>query len=56
MLTHRQILGEVWGPGHAEDVQYLRVYIGQLRDKLGDDAASPKLIASEPGIGYRLID
>ena len=55
VLTHRQILGEVWGPGHAEDVQYLRVYIGQLRDKLGDDAASPKLIANEPGIGYRLL-
>lgn len=56
VLTHRQILVEVWGPGHAGDVQYLRVYIGQLRDKLGDDAASPKLIASEPGIGYRLLD
>jgi len=56
VLTHRQLLTEVWGPGHAEDVQYLRVCIGQLRDKLGDDAASPELIANEPGIGYRLLE
>lgn len=55
MLTHRQLLAEVWGAGHAEDVQYLRVYIGQLREKLGDDASTPRLIVNEPGIGYRLL-
>jgi len=51
MMTHRQLLVAVWGPAHVEDVQYLRVYIGQLRNKLGDAAA---LIMTEPGIGYRL--
>jgi two-component system KDP operon response regulator KdpE len=56
VLTHRQLLVEVWGAAHAEDVQYLRVYIGQLRDKLGETGASPRLIASEPGIGYRLLE
>jgi two-component system KDP operon response regulator KdpE len=56
VLTHKQLLAEVWGAGHTEDVQYLRVYVGQLREKLGDDAATPRLIANEPGIGYRLLD
>jgi two-component system KDP operon response regulator KdpE len=56
VLTHRQLLAEVWGPSHVEDVQYLRVYIRQLREKLSDDAADPKLIINEPGIGYRLIE
>ncbi len=54
MLTHRQLLKEVWGPAHSEDMQYLRVYIGQIRDKLEDNPASPKLIVTEPGIGYRM--
>lgn len=52
VVTHRQLLTAVWGPAHAEDVQYLRVFIGQLRDKLGP--ASTDLIRNEPGIGYRL--
>jgi two-component system KDP operon response regulator KdpE len=56
VMTHAQLLKEVWGPEHAQDVQYLRVYVGQLREKLGDDAAHPRLIANEPGIGYRLLD
>jgi two-component system KDP operon response regulator KdpE len=56
VLTHKQLLQDIWGPGHTEDVQYLRVYIGQLREKLGDDAANPRLIANELGIGYRLLD
>lgn len=56
VVTHRQLLEEVWGTSHADDIQYLRVYIGQLREKLGDDAAAPWLIANEPGIGYRLLD
>ena len=54
VLTHRQILTAIWGPAHTEDVAYLRVYIGQLRRKLGD--AFSALIVTEPGIGYRLQD
>ena len=54
MLTHRQLLKEVWGPAHSEDMQYLRVYIGQIREKLEENPASPKLIITEPGIGYRM--
>lgn len=56
VVTHKQLLGEVWGKVHENDTQYLRVYVGQLRDKLGDDPADPRYIANEPGIGYRLID
>ncbi|WP_419730480.1 response regulator transcription factor [Lichenicola sp.] len=52
LLTHRQLLTSVWGPAHAEDVQYLRVYIGHLRQKLGIAAA--RMIETEPGVGYRL--
>ncbi len=51
VMTHRQLLVAVWGPAHVADVQYLRVYIGQLRHKLG---AAAELITTEPGIGYRL--
>ncbi|MBX9908679.1 MAG: response regulator [Beijerinckiaceae bacterium] len=54
VLTHRQILTAVWGPAHEQDVQYLRVFVGQLRQKLEDDPATPKLIETEPGVGYRL--
>ena len=54
MLTHRQILKEVWGDAHIEDMQYLRVYISQLRDKVEDDPAAPQYIVTEPGIGYRM--
>ncbi|MCK0209918.1 response regulator [Starkeya koreensis] len=53
VLTHRQILREVWGPAHEHDTQYLRVYVGQLRTKLEADPANPALILTEPGIGYR---
>jgi two-component system KDP operon response regulator KdpE len=53
VLTHRQLLTGVWGPAHVEDVQYLRVYIGQLRQKLGDAGS---LIATEPGVGYRMAE
>ena len=51
VVTQRQLLDAVWGPGHAEDAQYLRVYIGHLRQKLGPSA---RLIRTEPGVGYRL--
>jgi len=54
MLTHRQLLAEVWGPAHSDDMQYLRVYIGQIREKLETNPSSPQLIITEPGIGYRM--
>ena len=53
VLTHRQILTAVWGPAHTEDTQYLRVFIGQLRQKLETNPGEPKLILTETGIGYR---
>ncbi|MBB5371838.1 response regulator transcription factor [Acidocella aromatica] len=52
VLTHRQILTAIWGPAHAEDLAYLRVYIGQLRKKLGPDFSAK--LKTEPGVGYRL--
>ena len=53
MVTHRQILTAVWGPAHTEDLQYLRVFIGQLRQKLKASPQTPDFILTEPGIGYR---
>jgi len=53
VLTHRQILREVWGPNSEEHRQYLRVYVTHLRRKIEDDPSAPKLIRTEPGIGYR---
>lgn len=55
VVSHPQILRALWGSAHQEDSQYLRVYIGQLRRKLGDDPAAPRFIANEPWVGYRLI-
>jgi two-component system KDP operon response regulator KdpE len=54
VLTHAFILKEVWGPGHAEQTHYLRVYMAQLRRKLEADPARPRLLMTEPGVGYRL--
>lgn len=54
VCTHRQLLNEVWGPDHAEDAQYLRVYMGHLRRKLEDQPSRPAHIVTETGIGYRL--
>jgi two-component system KDP operon response regulator KdpE len=54
MLTHKQILSEIWGAAHANDTQYLRVYVGQMREKLGTSASSSQLIVTEPGVGYRM--
>jgi two-component system KDP operon response regulator KdpE len=54
VLTHRQLLKEVWGPGCTHETHYLRVYINQLRMKLGDNASSHALIVTEPAVGYRL--
>ncbi|MFO1170990.1 MAG: response regulator [Hyphomicrobiaceae bacterium] len=53
VLTHRQLLLAVWGPAHTEDVAYLRVMIGQLRQKIEADPGDPRLILTETGIGYR---
>jgi two-component system KDP operon response regulator KdpE len=54
VMTHRQLLEQVWGPGHAGQMQYLRVYMTQLRHKLEREPARPKLLLTEPGIGYRM--
>lgn len=53
VMTHRQVLTAVWGPAHEHDVQYLRVFVGQLRQKLEADPAAPTVILTEPGVGYR---
>ena len=55
VLTHHQLLPAVWGPANVDDVQYLRVFIGHLRQKLEADAASPRRIVTEAGVGYRFI-
>jgi two-component system KDP operon response regulator KdpE len=55
VLTHRQILKEVWGPSYVEQTHYLRVYIAHLREKLESDVSKPRLITTEPGVGYRLL-
>jgi two-component system KDP operon response regulator KdpE len=54
VLTHRQLLREVWGPNASEQTQYLRVYMGQLRHKLEADPSRPQYLLTEPGVGYRL--
>jgi two-component system KDP operon response regulator KdpE len=54
VLTHRQILSEVWGPSHSKDGHYLRVYMGHLRHKLETDPARPQHILTETAVGYRL--
>lgn len=54
VLTHNFVLKEIWGPTHMEDSQYLRVFIGQIRKKIEDDASHPKYILTESGVGYRM--
>lgn len=54
VLTHRQLLTQVWGPAHAEDIAYLRVFVRQLRQKMERDPAAPQGITTESGVGYRL--
>jgi two-component system KDP operon response regulator KdpE len=56
VLTHRQILKEVWGPPYTGQTHYLRVFMAQLRRKIEPDAARPKLLVTEPGVGYRMRD
>jgi two-component system KDP operon response regulator KdpE len=56
VLTHRQILKEVWGPGYASQTHYVRVQMAELRKKIELDPSRPKLLVTEPGVGYRLRD
>ena len=56
LVTHRQLLAEVWGPGYESDTQLLRVHVAHIRAKLEDDAGAPALLVTEPGVGYRLND
>jgi two-component system KDP operon response regulator KdpE len=56
VLTHRQLLKEVWGPSHTEQAHYLRVYMAQLRHKLERDPARPRYLLTEPGVGYRFAE
>ena len=53
VVTHRQLLTAVWGPAHVDDVQYLRVFIGQLRQKIEHDPSAPTLLTTDAGVGYR---
>lgn len=55
VLTHAYLLREIWGPTYAEETQYLRVFVGQLRKKIEVDPAMPRLLVTEAGVGYRLI-
>jgi two-component system KDP operon response regulator KdpE len=54
VVTHRQLLKEVWGPGSTDQTHYLRVYMGQLRHKIEEDPARPRYLTTEIGVGYRL--
>jgi two-component system KDP operon response regulator KdpE len=56
VMTHRQLMKEVWGPSYSESAHYLRIYISQLRQKLEPDPAKPSLLLTESGVGYRLVD
>ncbi|MBS1228086.1 MAG: kdpE [Proteobacteria bacterium] len=55
VITHRQLLNVVWGPGHAEDTHYVRVHMANLRKKIEVDASMPKHLITEAGIGYRFV-
>jgi len=54
VMTHQQLLEATWGPAYANETQYVRVYIGQLRQKLESNPARPRYLITEPGVGYRL--
>ena len=56
IITHRQLLADVWGPEHVDQLQYLRLYMGQLRAKLEAHPAEPQWLMTEPGVGYRLAE
>jgi two-component system KDP operon response regulator KdpE len=56
VITQQQLLKDIWGPTHVEDTHYLRIVVGHLRQKLGDDPAAPRYILTEAGVGYRLVN
>ncbi|WP_377293073.1 response regulator [Rhizobium sp. SG2393] len=56
VVTHRTLLTTIWGPAHADDLHYLRVFIGQLRQKIERDPTEPQIVRTEPGVGYRMAD
>lgn len=56
VMTHRTLLTSVWGPAHGGDLQYLRVFIGQLRAKVERNPTNPRIILTEPGVGYRFSE
>ena len=56
VVAHGQILTAIWGPAHASDIPYLRVHIGRLRQKIEDDPNNPKIVLTEPGVGYRIAE
>jgi two-component system, OmpR family, KDP operon response regulator KdpE len=55
LVTHRALLREVWGPGYGDETHYLRVHIAHIRRKLEDDPARPRIVLTDPGVGYRLV-
>lgn len=55
VVTQPQLLRELWGPSHEHDTHYLRILVGKLRGKLGDDAAAPRYIQTEAGVGLRFV-
>jgi two-component system KDP operon response regulator KdpE len=56
LVTHRQLLHEVWGPEYSQETHYLRVHVAHLRAKLEPDPSRPQYLITEPGVGYRLRD
>lgn len=56
VVTHRTLLTTVWGPAHGDDLHYLRVFIGQLRQKIERDPTQPQIVRTEPGVGYRMVE
>jgi two-component system KDP operon response regulator KdpE len=56
VVTHRSLLTTVWGPAHGDDLHYLRVFIGQLRQKIERDPTQPRIVRTEPGVGYRMAE
>ena len=56
VVTHRTLLTSVWGPAHGDELHYLRVFIGQLRQKIEQDPTQPRIVRTEPGVGYRMAE
>lgn len=56
VVTHKTLLTTIWGPAHGDDLHYLRVFIGQLRQKIERDPTQPRIVRTEPGVGYRMTE